>query len=695
MDLSVLSDMLVHVAAGTVAALSPTNIVMMFVGMAVGIIGGMLPGITTITTLALFIPFTFVMPPSTALIALGAVYCGSTYGGSNAAVLLNTPGQPGNIATALDGYAMTKQGKAKIALYVSLFASVFGGVFGGLMLLLFFEPLSSAALKFGSEAFFWMSIFGLSTLAALFPGQTLNGLLSGCLGMALSTIGMDLTTGVPRFTFGLFELQAGLDMVVLMIALFSISQMYVMLEGNEEFIAKVGKYPGAFFTAFKETFRHCGLMSVSSLIGTFIGILPGAGGSISSIVAYNEAKRWDKHPERYGTGVVEGVAAPESANNACVGGSLVPLLALGIPGSAAAAVLAGGLMAQGLTPGPQLLEKTPDIAYTFISSLILVNFVMIPVGWALANVSTRILDVPKLTVIPSVITLSCIGTYSLRNSLFDVLVMFLAGGLSYMFLKARLQPVAIALGLMLGPIVEENLVTTLFRAQALDSVSSLLIFSPLALVFIIATVLVIGLAAYMNHRTRDIYSHDAFGLNPHLGNLLHYDALFTLGIGVCSAVLLIQSFGFSDVSRIYPVFVFSTILTLSLLIVVSRIFVQGRVAGVGAAAGSITETAASADGEEAGSAAGRPWWDRTNFKVAVYFLITLGSYLGIDILGFYTSMFLCMLLMLIYGALFVSKHALTAVSLLRMIAVTLVVIGAQYLCFNVLLDVITPGGLWL
>ena len=673
MDLSVLSDMMLHVAVGTINSLSPYNILMMFIGMTVGIIGGMLPGITTVTTLALFIPFTFVMPLDTALIALGAVYCGSTYGGSNAAVLLNTPGQPGNIATTLDGYAMTRQGKAEKALYISLFASFFGGIFGGLMLLLFFEPLSSAALKFGSEAFFWMSIFGLSTLAALFPGQTLNGLLSGCLGMALSTVGMDLTTGVPRFTFGIFELQAGLDMVVLMISLFSISQMYLMLDEKEEFIARVTAYPRAFLEAFQETFRHMKLMSAASLIGTFIGILPGAGGSISSIVAYNEAKRWDRHSERYGTGIVEGIAAPEAANNACVGGSLVPLLALGIPGSAAAAVLAGGLMGQGLTPGPQLLEKTPDIAYAFIASLILVNFVMIPVGWAIAKFSTRILDVPKLIIIPSVITLSAIGTYSLRNSLFDVFIMLFMGAVAYMFAKAKLQPVAMALGLMLGPIVEENMVTTMYRVSASTTVADLFLFSPLSMLFIALTVIVIGVSLYMNHRTRHLYRHDTFGLRLHWSNLLHYDALFTAGVGVVAAVLLAESHTFKGVSGHYPVFVYTTIVVLCAIIVLSRVFVQ----------------------DPPTRSVKAPLMQTTDFKVAVYFFITMASYLLIDVLGFYSAMFVCMLVMLLYGERCVAGRSLTAATLARLTGVALLVLGAQYLCFTYGLDIMTPSGLLL
>ena len=425
-------------AAGSLNLLSPINIFVMFLGMTIGIIGGMLPGISVVTTLALFIPFTFSMPTNTALIALGAVFCGATYGGANAAILINTPGQPGSIATTFDGYPMTKQGRAEEGLYTALLASAFGGVVGALLLLLFFEPLSSVALKFGSESFFWMAIFGLTTLAAMSPGNVMKSLLGGCIGLALSTVGLDPADGMPRFTFDVYELVQGLDMVILMTSLFSFSQMLFLLESREGYIAELVRRKGAFMTALRGVWGARKLLTVMSAIGCFIGGLPGAGGSVAAIITYNEAKRWDKNPERYGTGVLEGVAVPEAANNACVGGSLVPLMALGIPGSASAAILMGGLLSQGLTPGPQLLEQNADVAYTFISSLIFVNIVMVLVGYVLVKVCSRILDVPKLVIIPTVITLSILGAYSLRNSMFDVLVLLITGGFSYLFLKANI-----------------------------------------------------------------------------------------------------------------------------------------------------------------------------------------------------------------------------------------------------------------
>lgn len=493
-------SMLEYIVRGAASAVLPMNLLVMFIGLVVGIVGGMLPGITTVTAVALFVPFTFSMPPDMALIGLGGVFCGAMYGGANAAILINTPGTPGSIATSLDGYPLVMQGRAEEACYIALIASVLGGIFGTVVLMLFFEPLSVMALKFGSEAFFWMGLFGLSTLAAMFPGNIAKGLLGGAIGLALCTVGLDPVMGMPRFTFGCFDLVQGLDMVALMIGLFSLSQMFVMLESDEKYIVKMERQAHAFKLAVTDILRHLKLLSVASAIGHLHRRAPRCGGSVAALVSYNEAKRWDKDPDRYGKGAVEGILVPESANNASVGGSLVPLLSLGIPGSAAAAVLAGGLMAQGLTPGPQLMEKNPEIAYAFIVSMIIANIGMLLIGYLLVRVCTRILDVPKLLIIPAVISISFLGAYALRNSMFDVLLMILSGGIAYLLLKAKIMPAGIALGLVLGRIIEENLIVTLYRTQAEDSLADLLVFSPLAAVFMAACILAIVIPLWLNHR---------------------------------------------------------------------------------------------------------------------------------------------------------------------------------------------------
>lgn len=650
-------------AAGSLNLLDPVNLLVMFVGMAIGIVGGMLPGISVVTTLALFMPFTFSMPATTALIALGAVFCGATYGGANAAILINTPGQPGSIATTFDGYAMTQQGRAEEGLYTALLASAFGGVVGALLLLLFFEPLSGIALKFGSEAFFWMAIFGLTTLAAMSPGNVMKSLLGGCIGLGLSTVGLDPAEGFPRFTFDCYDLVQGLDMVVLMTSLFSFSQMLFLLESGDDYIAELVRRPKAFLTALKGVWACRKLLTLMSCLGCFIGGLPGAGGSVAAIITYNEARRWDRNPDRWGTGVIEGVAVPEAANNACVGGSLVPLMALGIPGSASAAILMGGLLSQGLTPGPQLLENNADVAYTFISSLIFVNIVMVLVGWVLVKVCSRILDVPKLVIIPTVITLSILGAYSLRNSMFDVLVLLLTGGGAYLCLKARISPASIALGVVLGPIIEEALSTTIMRSYS-SSLPELLVFSPMSLLFITLSAVSLLVPVYLARRKGGAGSGGSW--KPSARNVLRYDFLAALVCTLAGMFFIGESLELTGVAGIFPLVVFSCVAALGLIVLAQEL------------------------GKRAVKA------DRVNYvNVVLYFAFAMLTWFLVEPLGFYTALFVCMVIMLCYGTFAVRRHALTAGNVARCLLLGAGITFAEYACFAWLLHVPTPVGLWI
>lgn len=650
-------------AAGSLNLLDPVNLLVMFVGVAIGIVGGMLPGISVVTTLALFMPFTFSMPADTALIALGAVFCGVTYGGANAAILINTPGQPGSIATTFDGYAMTQQGRAEEGLYTALLASAFGGVVGALLLLLFFEPLSGIALKFGSEAFFWMAIFGLTTLAAMSPGNVMKSLLGGCIGLGLSTVGLDPAEGFPRFTFDCYDLVQGLDMVVLMTSLFSFSQMLFLLESGDDYIAELVRRPKAFLTALKGVWACRKLLTLMSCLGCFIGGLPGAGGSVAAIITYNEARRWDRNPDRWGTGVIEGVAVPEAANNACVGGSLVPLMALGIPGSASAAILMGGLLSQGLTPGPQLLENNADVAYTFISSLIFVNIVMVLVGWVLVKVCSRILDVPKLVIIPTVITLSILGAYSLRNSMFDVLVLLLTGGGAYLCLKARISPASIALGVVLGPIIEEALSTTIMRSYS-SSLPDLLVFSPMSLLFITLSAVSLLVPVYLARRKGGAGSGGSW--KPSARNVLRYDFLAALVCTLAGMFFIGESLELTGVAGIFPLVVFSCVAALGLIVLAQEL------------------------GKRAVKA------DRVNYvNVVLYFAFAMLTWFLVEPLGFYTALFVCMVIMLCYGTFAVRRHALTAGNAARCLLLGAGITFAEYACFAWLLHVPTPVGLWI
>lgn len=651
-----------YILSGALEVLQPANLLVMFVGLFVGIVGGMLPGISTVTAVALFVPFTFAMPTAMAFIGLGAVFCGAMSGGANSAILINTPGQPAAMATAFDGYPMTRKGKAEEALYLALLASAAGGIFGSLVLLFFFEPLSMVALQFGSEAFFWMGIFGLTTLASMFPGQILKGLLGGALGLALSTVGLDPSTATPRFTFDTYTLVQGLDMVAVMIGLFSISQMMVMLESDEKFIASLQRAPGAFRAAFRDLRGNVRKLIFASSLGTLIGALPGAGGNVASIVAYNEVKRWDKNPERYGTGIPEGILVPESANNASVGGALVPLLSLGIPGSASAAVLAGGLMAQGITPGPQLMELNPAIAYTFIVSLIIANLGMIIVGYLLARVCTYILDVPKLYIIPAVISLSLLGAYALRSNMFDVLVMIVTGGAAYLLMKGRIMPAAIALGLVLGPIIEESLIITLMRSKG-RSLLDLMVFSPLAMLFIVASLVAVLLPLYLNRKTVKAKTLGAASWNF----LRQYNFWVILVVTLAGMFFLHESLLLDDTPGLFPLMVYSIITGLGLLIMGLMIFELPK-----------PELSMS-------SAA--------KCNVFIYLLLLLASFFCISWLGFYTSCFLGMLAMAYYGVFHVGDTPKTAPNLFKVFIFCLGWTVAEYACFTILLNVLPPQGL--
>ena len=476
-------------------------------------------------------------------------------------------------------------------------------------------------------------------------------------------MGLDPADGFPRFTFDCYDLVQGLDMVVLMTSLFSFSQMLFLLESGDGYIADLVRRPKAFLTALKGVWACRKLLTLMSCLGCFIGGLPGAGGSVASIITYNEARRWDRNPARWGTGVIEGVAVPEAANNACVGGSLVPLMALGIPGGASAAILMGGLLSQGLTPGPQLLENNADVAYTFISSLIFVNIVMVLVGWVLVKVCSRILDVPKLVIIPTVITLSILGAYSLRNSMFDVLVLLLTGGGAYLCLKARISPASIALGVVLGPIIEEALSTTIMRSYS-SSLPNLLVFSPMSLLFITLSAVSLLVPVYLARRKGGAGSGGSW--KPSARNVLRYDFLAALVCTLAGMFFIGESLELTGVAGIFPLVVFSCVAALGLIVLAQELGKRAVKAG------------------------------RVNYvNVVLYFAFAILTWFLVEPLGFYTALFVCMVIMLCYGTFAVRRHTLTAGNAARCLLFGAGITFAEYACFAWLLHVPTPVGLWI
>lgn len=483
-------DIIELIVNGFLSSLQLKHLLLITISIAAGIVIGGLPGLTATLGVSILLPFTFTMDPSTGLIMLGAIWCGAMYGGSISAILLNIPGTPSSIATTFDGYPMAQSGKADKALLVGLVASVFGGIVGVIILMALFAPLAEMSLLFGKPEYFWLAIFGLTTIGAMSTKNVVKGLLGGAIGLLLGTIGMDPIAATPRFTFDYYPLVQGVHIIPALIGIFAFSQILNLSESESRSKVTYKKTPNILSVVFKELWKKSRINLVrSSIIGNLIGILPGAGGAIASLISYNEAKRWDKNPEKFGKGSVEGLVASEAANNAMIGGALIPMMGLGIPGAPVAAVMMGGLLAHGITPGSKLLVESGDIAYTFIASLVVSNLIMLVVGYFMLKGVANVIRIPNHFIVPTIFILAIIGSYAFRNSMVDVYIMFACGLLAYLLSKAGVSPGPIALGLVLGPIAEEALGVSLVLAEAKQSITQVLFLRPISMVLILLSVL--------------------------------------------------------------------------------------------------------------------------------------------------------------------------------------------------------------
>ena len=438
-------------------ALTFTNLLTLILGVIGGLILGATPGLSPTMAVALLVPFTFHMEPATGLILLGAVYTATVAGGAISAILINIPGAPANIATLLDGHPMAQQGKSQTALYICFISSLIGGLFGMLIMILFTPPLAKIALKFGPPEMFWIAIFGISVMAGLSSGSIAKGLIGGMFGLLISTIGYSPLLGVPRFVFH-DVLIGGIAIVPALIGLFAIPQVFSLAEKLDVHIERPVYKPekGVLFKTFIQNLKMVKALGIGSIVGSIIGIIPGAGGQVAGLIAYDQVRKFSKNPESFGTGNPEGVAAAESANNAMVGPSLIPLLTLSIPGSPTAAVLLGGLLIHGLFPGPDLFLTNASVTYTFIASLVLAQLAMCIFGLAMSRYSYMVMSVRNLYMIAAVSVLAVYGTYSVQNSFDDVIVMFSLGTLMYIGNKFGFSAAPVVLGIILGPIAEDN-----------------------------------------------------------------------------------------------------------------------------------------------------------------------------------------------------------------------------------------------
>jgi putative tricarboxylic transport membrane protein len=380
--------------------------------------------------IALLVPFTYNLPSTASLMLLGGVYVGAQFGGSIAAILINVPGTPAAIATTFDGYPMTRQGKAMEALTASVTSSWIGGVIGVIALLFLSPLLATLALSFGPPEYFWLGILGITIIGSLTSGSITKGLAGGALGVLISTVGYSPFAGVPRFTFGAPVLLAGVNLVVALIGLFSIPEVLELAEQRRSgtTLAQYDKQPGTTMRAIRRVVRGPYLLARSSIIGILVGIVPGAGGNVAGLLSYREAVRASREPKKFGAGAVEGVIASETASNAEVGGSLIPLLTLGIPGAPQAAVLLGALLLHGLRPGHQLYSgHGAVITYAFILSLFVGDLMMFVVGLFGLRLYANLLRIPVRFLIPIIVLLSTVGAYAIRNNPADILVMFALG----------------------------------------------------------------------------------------------------------------------------------------------------------------------------------------------------------------------------------------------------------------------------
>jgi len=450
-------ELLSNLGDGLAFVLGVVPILTITLGVAMGIVAGATPGLSPSMGVALLVPFTYAMSPTLALILLVAIYIAANYGGSITAVTINAPGTPSSVVTAFDGYPLTKKGKPGMALGVSLVSSTVGGIIGTLILIFFSGPLARFALKFHPAEYFALAIFGLTTVASLGGKNWIKAFIAAMFGLLLNTIGIDPISGVSRFTFGISFLYDGFALIPALIGLFALSEIFKQLESGDFSSQQVesGKqeWPtaGAYWK-LKNTIMR------SSLMGTIIGIFPGAGATIAAFISYDVAKRVSKHPEEFGHGSLEGVAAAEGANSSSVGGALIPLLTLGIPGSASTAVLIGALMIHDLTPGPQLFISNPDIIYGLLASLLLANIILLALGFFGSRLWIKVTTIPKTVLFPLIFAVSIIGSFAVRNSFFDVAAC-LAFGVFGWILRRYNYPVApIILGMVLGNIAETNFI---------------------------------------------------------------------------------------------------------------------------------------------------------------------------------------------------------------------------------------------
>ena len=491
-------DLLANLQLGFATALTPENLFWAFVGVTLGTLVGVLPGIGPTATIAMLLPITFTFPAVTALIMLAGIYYGAQYGGSTTAVLLNLPGESSSAVTAIDGHEMAKKGRAGAALATAALGSFFAGTVGTLILVLFAPPLTRIALQFGAPEYFSLVVLGLIASTALARGSTIKALGMICLGILFATVGQDLYTGTPRFTFGIQELLSGINFVSVAVGMFGVAEILKNLEDEKTRTAVVSKVKSLMLTR-DDLRRIVAPVLRGTAVGSALGVLPGGGHILASFASYSVEKRVSKRPQEFGHGAIEGVAAPESANNAAAQTSFIPLLTLGLPGHPVMALMAGAFVIQGIQPGPNVINAEPELFWGLVVSMWIGNLMLVLLNLPLIRVWVKLLTIPYGILFPAIVAFASIGAFALNQNPYDVFAVAFFGLLGYFLIKLGCEPAPFLLGFVLGPLLEQNLRRAMIIAHG-DA--TIFVTRPISLALLILAVLALVVAALPAIRRR-------------------------------------------------------------------------------------------------------------------------------------------------------------------------------------------------
>jgi putative tricarboxylic transport membrane protein len=493
-------ELISNLGLGLGVALTPINLLYCLAGVFLGTLIGVLPGLGPTATISMLLPMTFVLPPVSALIMLAGIYYGSQYGGSTTSILVNLPGEAASVVTTLDGYQMALQGRAGVALATAAIGSFFAGTVATLLLALFAPPLAEVALKFGPADYFSLMVLGLVASVVLAHGSLLHAIGMVIVGLLLGLVGSDVTSGGQRFTFGLPQLADGIGFVVVAMGMFGLSEIIRNLEGGGERSGLITKKITSLLPTRKDWKRMIGPILRGTALGSFLGILPGSGSILGAFAAYSLEKKVSKNSKQFGRGAIEGVAAPESANNAGAQTSFIPMLTLGIPSNPVMALMVGAMIIQGIQPGPSVISEQPALFWGIIVSMWIGNLFLVILNLPLIGLWVRIIMVPYRFLYPAILSFCAIGVFSLNNSEFDIYLMALFGLLGYVFSKLDCEPAPMLLAFILGPLMEEYLRRAMLMSRGDPMVFLQRPISATLLVIALLTMLLVFIPAFSKTR---------------------------------------------------------------------------------------------------------------------------------------------------------------------------------------------------